>query len=75
MLVVPDIAKSLLSVSKLTRDYPCMFEFRCDKIGVKDMGTQQKLTLGRIHEDFLPLGGSTCFHSSSSKHQTASNEV
>lgn len=47
VLVCPDIAKSLLSVSKLTSDYPCSFEFDCDGVRVKDKHTKQLLTMGR----------------------------
>lgn len=32
VLVCPNIAKFLLSMSKLTKDYPCTFEFDCDGV-------------------------------------------
>lgn len=40
ILVCPDIAKSLVSVSKLTKDYPCSFEFDCDGVRVNDKATR-----------------------------------
>ncbi|XP_010497180.1 PREDICTED: uncharacterized protein LOC109124940 [Camelina sativa] len=46
VLVCPDIAKSLLSVSKLTKDYPCSFTFDDDGVVVKDKATQKILTMG-----------------------------
>lgn len=36
VLVCPDITKSLLSVSKLTDDYPCEFTFDATAVYVKD---------------------------------------
>lgn len=47
VLVCPNIAKSLLSVSKVTKDYPCTFEFDCDAVRVRDKETKQILLLGR----------------------------
>ncbi|CAL9238119.1 unnamed protein product [Arabidopsis halleri] len=46
VLVCPDIAKSLLSVSKLTKDYPCSFTFDADGVLVKDKVTHKVLTVG-----------------------------
>lgn len=40
VLVCPNIAKSLLSVSKFTKDYPCGFDFDCDNVRVYDKGTK-----------------------------------
>lgn len=44
VLVVPAIQKNLLSVSKLTQDYPCYFRFNNFGFTVKDMKTRQELT-------------------------------
>ncbi|KAG7539479.1 Ribonuclease H-like superfamily [Arabidopsis suecica] len=46
VLVCPDVAKSLLSVSKLTDDYPCKFEFDSESVCVKDKVTNQLLSRG-----------------------------
>lgn len=46
VLVCPDIAKSLLSVSKLTSDYPCSFKFDCDGVRIKDKATKRLLMVG-----------------------------
>jgi len=46
VLVCPNIAKSLLSVSKLTKDYPCSFTFDADGVLVKDKATCKVLTKG-----------------------------
>ncbi|KAG7599793.1 Retrotransposon Copia-like N-terminal [Arabidopsis suecica] len=46
VLVCPEIAKSLLSVSKLTDDYPCKFEFDSDSVCVKDKVTNKLLSQG-----------------------------
>lgn len=50
VLVCPDIAKSLLSVSKLTTDYPGSFKFDVDGVIVKEKDTKRVLTLGRNHD-------------------------
>ena len=55
VLVCPDITKSLLSVSKLTRDYPCRFEFDCDGVCVKDKQTQSVLKQGSTREGLYVL--------------------
>lgn len=46
VLVCPTIAKSLLSVSKLTRDYPCTFEFDSDGVRINDKATKKLLVMG-----------------------------
>lgn len=40
VFVCPGITKSLLSVSKLTKDYPCEITFDCDSVFVKDKQTK-----------------------------------
>ncbi|KAF8408531.1 hypothetical protein HHK36_007687 [Tetracentron sinense] len=43
VLLVPTIKRSLLSVSKLTTDYPCYFEFDCNEFKIKDLKTSRIL--------------------------------
>lgn len=56
VLVCPDIAKSLLSVSKLTSDYPCTFKFDSNEVRVKDKETKKLLTLRRNNNGLYVLG-------------------
>lgn len=46
VLVCPEITKSLLSVSKLTDDYPCEFTFDATTVCVKDKRTNNVLSQG-----------------------------
>lgn len=55
VLVCPNITKSLLSVSKLTSDYPCAIEFDYDGVVIKDKQTRQLLTKGVRHNDLYLL--------------------
>lgn len=55
VLVCPDITRSLLSVSKLTSDYPCEITFDDAFVFIKDKGTKQVLTQGRRHKDLYVL--------------------
>ncbi|KFK27477.1 hypothetical protein AALP_AA8G388700 [Arabis alpina] len=55
VLVCPDIVKSLLSVSKLTSDYPISLEFDCDGVAVKDKLTKKVLTQGSRRDELTPL--------------------
>ena len=55
VLVCPSITKSLLSVSKLTVDYPCSIEFDSDSVVVKDKQTKQLLTKGSREKDLYVL--------------------
>lgn len=55
VLVCPSIKKSLLSVSKLTDDYPCEFTFDSRTVIVKDKNTQQLLTQGSKREGMYRL--------------------
>ena len=50
VLVCPAITKSLLSVSKLTKDYPCEFTFDDESVMVKDKVTKQVITQGHRHK-------------------------
>lgn len=58
VLVCPNIDKYLLSVSKLTDDYPCEFTFDCDGVYVKDKLTKQILTQGTRLKDLYVLDNS-----------------
>lgn len=75
VLVCPNIAKSLLSVSKLTSDYPCSFEFDCDGVIVKDKATKKVLTLGRNNAGLYALEDPKVCVYYSSRQQSASGEV
>lgn len=55
VLVCPNIAKSLLSVSKLTKNYPCSFEFDCDGVRVNDKKIKKLLVLGSTHDGIYLL--------------------
>ena len=46
VLIFPAMTKSLLSVSKLTADYPCSIEFDADSVILKDKQPRQLLTRG-----------------------------
>lgn len=71
VLVCPNIRKSLLSVSKLTSDYPCELTFDNESVLVKDKMTKQVLTQGHKHKDICFEG---CSVSSFLFNQTVSNE-
>lgn len=55
VLVCPSITKSLLSVSKLTKDYPCEFTFDDECVCVKDKGTKRVIAQGRMVKDLYVL--------------------
>lgn len=75
ILVCPDIAKSLLSVSKLTTDYPCSFKFASDGVHVKDKATKKLLTLGRNHKGMYVLGAQKFEVFYSSRQASATSEM
>lgn len=75
VLVCPDIAKSLLSVSKLTRDYPCSFKFDGDGVRVKDKETKRLLTLGSNREGLYLVEDPSFKIFYSSRQQAASEDV
>lgn len=56
VLVCQDIAKSILSVFKLTNDYPCSFKFYSNGVCVKDKKTKKLLTLGKNSKGLYVLG-------------------
>lgn len=55
VLVCPEITKSLLSVSKLTADFPCEITFDSDSVFIKDKATKQVITQGKRHKDLYML--------------------
>lgn len=55
VLVCPDITKSLLSVSKLTSDYPCEITFDDSTVLVKDKVAKQVITQGHRNKDLYVL--------------------
>ena len=75
VLVCPSITKSLLSVSKLTSDYPCAIEFDSDGVIIKDKQTRQLLTKGTRHNDLYLLENPKFMACYSSRQQATSDEV
>ena len=57
VLLVPDIKKNLLSVSKLTTDFPFTFEFNGLGFVIKDMTTNQIVAKGRKRDGLYALDG------------------
>ncbi|XP_010495573.1 PREDICTED: uncharacterized protein LOC104772684 [Camelina sativa] len=55
VLVCPNVAKSLLLVSKLCLDYPYSVKFDFDGVRVKDKHTKQLLTTGNLSKDHYVL--------------------
>ena len=55
VLLVPDIKKYLLSVSKLTTDYPLIFEFDGHGFVIKDRTTNKTIVKGSKRGGFMPL--------------------
>ena len=55
VLVCPEITKNLLSVSKLTKDYPCEITFDADAVFVKDKVTKAVITQGIRLRDLYML--------------------
>ena len=75
MLLVPDIKKDLISVSKLTSDLPLKFEFDGDGFVIKDMLTNRIVARGTKKDGLYSLAGeskdgfnTTIFFSSRFKH-------
>ena len=73
VLVCPEITKSLLSVSKLTSDYPCEITFDSDSVCVKDKGTKQVMAQGKRHK-YLYLLKDTRFQAFYSTRQQATSD-
>lgn len=75
VLVCPDITKSLLSVSKLTREYPCCFEFDCDMVRINDKETKKLLVMGPYRNGLYMLEDPPLKSFYASRQHSASNEV
>ena len=75
VLVCPRITKSLLSVSKLTADYPCSIEFDVDSVVVKEKQTRQLLTKGTRQKDLYVLENPKFMAFYSHRQQAASGDV
>ena len=75
VLVCPNITKSLLSVSKLTADYPCCIEFDSDSVVVKDKQTRQLLTKGSRQKDLYVLENPRFMTFYSHRQQVTSDDV
>lgn len=59
VLVSPDIAKSLISVSKMTKDFPCSVDFDCDYVRVIDKETKRLLFQGNHSNGLYALPSSS----------------
>jgi len=75
VLVCPNIGKSLLSVSKLTRDYPCSINFDCDYVCVTDKATKRLLAQGNNSNGLYVLKDSPVHAFYSSRQQTMSEDI
>lgn len=75
VLVCPDITKSLLSVSKLTDDFPCKVEFDNESVCVKDKMTNQLLSRGTKSKGLYRLENPQFLAFYSSRQQITSDEV
>ena len=75
VLVCPDITKSLLSVSKLTDDYPCEFTFDATTVCIKDKGSNRVLTQGNKTKGLYRLDELQFLAFYSSRQQSASDRV
>ena len=76
VLVCPGIAKSLLSVSKATKDYPCSFKFDDNGVRVKDKQTKRLLIKGRnINGLYLLEPGTSACALISSRQRSAPDDV
>ena len=75
VIVCPDIAKSLLSVSKLTSDYPCSVEFDADSVRINDKATKKLLAMGRTRDGLYCLEDPKLQVFYSTRQNSASSEV
>lgn len=75
VLVCPSIMKSLLSVSKLTDDYPCEFTFDSHTVLVKDKKNHQLLSRGSKRGGLYRLENSQFLAFYSSRQQSGSDEI
>ena len=75
VLVCPNIAKSLLSVSRFTKDNPCGFDFDSDNVRVYDKGTKRVLLMGRNTNGLYNLRSSAVHALFTTRRVAASDEV
>ncbi|CAL9240698.1 unnamed protein product [Arabidopsis halleri] len=75
VLVCPNIEKSLLSVSKLTNDYPCSVNFDCDTVRVVDKATKRVLVLGNNIKGLYVLKDTPVHAYYSTRQLSASEDV
>ena len=75
VLICPQITKYLLSVSKLTKDYPCEVTFDDESVFVKDKVTKQLITQGKRHRDLYILKDARCQAFYSTRQRVTSAEV
>ena len=76
VVVCPQIAKSMLSVSKVTADYPCSVKFDNIGVRVKDKNTNTVLTTGRKLNGLYRLESKLPIKALySSRQRSASDEV
>jgi len=76
VLVCPSITKSLLSMSKLTQDFPCTVEFEYDGVRVNDKATKKLLLMGSNRDGLYCLKDDKQFQAFfSTRQRSASDEV
>lgn len=76
VLVCPSVTKSLLSVSKLTKDYPCTVEFDSDSVHINDKATKKLLIMGSTRDGLYCLEDNNKFKAFySTRKNSASDEV
>ena len=75
VLICPEIAKCLLSVSKLTDDYPCAFIFDSRAVSVIDKQTNQLLTQGTKSNGLYQLDNPNFQAFYSSRQQSTSGDI
>ncbi|CAL9217267.1 unnamed protein product, partial [Arabidopsis halleri] len=76
VLVCPSVTKSLLSVSKLTKDYPCTIEFDSDSVHINDKATKKLLIMGSTRDGLYCLEDNNKFKAFySTRKNSASDEV
>lgn len=75
VIVCPDITKSLLSVSKLTDDYPCAITFDSSTVCVMDKATNKVLSQGRKAKGLYRLDNPKFMSFYSFRQQSSSDAV
>lgn len=75
VLVCPEITKSLLSVSKLTDDYPCSVTFDSTSVSILDKATHKVLSQGNKTKGLYHLDNPQFLSFYSSRQQSSSDVV